>query len=521
MNYILSLSYFDLPHHLRSCLLYLALFPEDELIARDRLVQRWISEGFIRGESGQDLIELGEEYFHELVNRSLIQPEKIGYDGKVWSCRVHDTILDFLIDKSSQENFCTVREKQCKPDGIVRRLSLMGTDDDKIMEQLDLSQARSISAFGYIRRLPALAKSKSLRVLDLRSCFFLQNHHIKDIERLYQLRYLDISSTGITELPKQIGELLYLETLVTSYGLRELPESTTRLQRLARLFVNYNCKLPDGWGNLVNLQELEEIDALQHVEELDKLTNLRKLKIRLSTAGIEGDKLVQSKKKLVSSLCKLEKCGLRSLSILYYNYVEGYAGNEQFLPALDCISEVYVYGRDVFLIFRWLASLPNLRRLFFEDSKIEQQDIEMIGLIPNLLELTLYSVNSYFLRPWDCAQQLIISCKGFQQFQMFTVYNYRIGDLMFEPGAMPRLRELTLDITRNEKPNSAAVNFDLGIQHLSSLARLVVELDCSGFTAAEVKAVEDAFKSMAEANPNRPTLAMRRVNQYGMLQTSK
>jgi hypothetical protein len=405
MNYILSLSYFDLPHHLRSCLLYLALFPEDMLIKRQRLVWRWISEGFIHGESGQDLMELGEEYFHELVNRSLIQPEIIGYDGKVWSCRVHDTILDFLIDKSSQENFSTVREKQCKPGGIVRRLSLMGTDDEEIVEQLDLSQARSIGAFGGIRRFPALAKSKSLRVLDLKDCRNLGNHHIKDIERLYQLRYLDISRTEITELPRQIGELLYLETLVTSSRLRELPESTSRLRRLTRLFVHPNCKLPDGLGNLVNLQELDRIDALQlkHVEELGKLTNLRTLGINLRSGGIEGDKLVQSKEKLVSSLCKLEECGLRSLNISYD--LEEKDKEESFLPALGCIREVYVCGKDVFRISRWLASLPNLHRLCFTESKIEQQDIEMIGLMPNLLELTQWSLNS------DHARQLISSCK--------------------------------------------------------------------------------------------------------------
>jgi hypothetical protein len=246
------------------------------------------------------------------------------------------------------------------------------------------------------------------------------------------------------------------------------------------------------------------------VEELDKLTNLRKLKINLGTAGIEGDKLVQSKEMLVSSLCKLEECGLRSLSISYD--LEEMDKEGPFLPALGCIREVSVYGKDVFRIYRWLASLPNLHRLIFEDSKIEQHDIEMIGLIPNLLKLILLSVNLYD------ARQLIISCKGFQQLQIFEVYYSDMGALMFEPGAMPRLKELTLDITSKKKPNSVAVDFDLGIQHLSSLARLDVSIYCNDWTAAEVKAVEDAFKSMAEANPNR---VMRRVNQYLMLQTSK
>nr|ATY37426.1 SrTm5 resistance protein [Triticum monococcum]UFE16541.1 Sr22b [Triticum monococcum] len=509
MNYILSLSYFDLPHHLRSCLLYLALFPEDQLIGRKRLVRRWISEGFIHGESGQDLMELGEEYFHQLVNRSLIQPGNIGYDGKAMYCRVHDTILDFLIDKSSEENMCTVLKKQCKPNGIVRRLSLMGNEDEEIVEQLDLSHARSISAFGDIKLLPSLGRSKCLRVLDLQGCDQLENHHIKDIERLYQLRYLDISSTGITELPRQIGELLYLETLV-AYGLRELPESTSRLQRLARLFVYSGCKLPGGLGNLINLQELDCVDALhlKHVEELGKLTNLRKLSIKLDTGGIEGNKLEESKEKLVSSLCKLDECGLRSLSIHYY--LREKDGEEPFLPALGCIQEVCVYGQDISRISRWLASLPNLHRLFLNQPKIEQQDIEMIGLIPNLIDLSLS------LYKTDDAGRLIIRREGFQQLQSFRVYHTRMGVLMFEPGAMPRLKELKFyDFIG--KPKSGAVDFDFGIQHLSSLARLTVDLSCVGWTAAEVEAAEDAFKSMAEANPNRPILEMTRLFPQDML----
>jgi hypothetical protein len=268
------------------------------------------------------------------------------------------------------------------------------------------------------------------------------------------------------------------------------------------LFVGFRCKLPDGLGNLVNLQELDCIDALQlkHVEELGKLTNLRKLKIKLDSNGIESNKLVQSKEKLVSSLCKLDKCGLLSLSI-HYNLPER-DREEPFLPALGCIHEVYVDGEDILWISRWLAALPNLHTLFLAKSKIDQQDIEMIGLIPNLLELALNL-------EIDQTQRLVIRCKGFQQLQSFAVGFARMGDLMFEPGAMPRLKELTLHIF-TEKSKSAAGDFDLGIQHLSSLGCLSVILPCFGSTAAEVKAAEDAFKSMTQANPNRPTLEMRR-----------
>lgn len=239
MTYILSLSYFDLPLCLRSCLLYLTMFPEDYLIKRRRLVWRWISEGFIHAETEEDLFELGETYFYELINRSLIQPVDIGYDNIADSCRVHDTVLDFLTYKSKEENFCTSLTGPSKPDNRVRRLSLMGNEDVQTIEQLDLSHARSLGAFGYSREyLPPLGRSNALRVLDISYCFALGNQHVKDIGKLLQLRHLDISMTDITELPKQIGDLEYLETLdVSGTRLAELPESVLRLKRLAHLFV--------------------------------------------------------------------------------------------------------------------------------------------------------------------------------------------------------------------------------------------------------------------------------------------
>uniref|UniRef100_J3MKK0 Uncharacterized protein n=1 Tax=Oryza brachyantha TaxID=4533 RepID=J3MKK0_ORYBR len=126
MTWVLSLSYFDLPRHLQTCLMYLSIFPEDYVTKKDRLVGRWIAEGFINAKQGKSLLEIGDNYFNDLINRSLVQPVDED-DGQAQACsRVHDTILDFLVSRSNEENFLTLvggSNLIYTPVGKIRRVS--------------------------------------------------------------------------------------------------------------------------------------------------------------------------------------------------------------------------------------------------------------------------------------------------------------------------------------------------------------------------------------------------------------
>jgi hypothetical protein len=81
------------------------------MVQKHCLIWKWVAEGFIErkaGSSSNSLFEQGEEYFHELINRSMIQAVESKESGIVYGCRVHDMVLDLICDISNEEDLVTV-----------------------------------------------------------------------------------------------------------------------------------------------------------------------------------------------------------------------------------------------------------------------------------------------------------------------------------------------------------------------------------------------------------------------------
>ncbi|KAF0896119.1 hypothetical protein E2562_019617, partial [Oryza meyeriana var. granulata] len=283
MQRILSLSYNDLPHYLKTCLLYLSIYPEDFVIKRVPLLMRWIAEGFITTNGMQNLEETAEYYFNELINRSMIIPVSIQYDGRVDACRVHDVIFDLIISKSAEENFITVFGYQNhalgSQDKIRRLVDYRGQEEIMVPSNMTVLNVRSLTTYGSNEHVLPLSDFQALRTISIECNDHLENHHLNGIGRLFHLKYIRLNSVSISKLPEQIGELQQLETIdLAQTMIKELPKSIVKLKRLMFLLAD-DVHLPAGIGNMKALQKLYHMKVDNSISpntlhELQSLTEL-------------------------------------------------------------------------------------------------------------------------------------------------------------------------------------------------------------------------------------------------------
>lgn len=102
---ILSLSYDNLPAHLKACFLYMSLFPEDHEIPIKKLIRLWVAEGFVEPRRDERLEEVAEVYLVDLIERNLLFVAEMGPSGRIRSCSIHDVLRELSIRKAQEEKF--------------------------------------------------------------------------------------------------------------------------------------------------------------------------------------------------------------------------------------------------------------------------------------------------------------------------------------------------------------------------------------------------------------------------------
>ena len=399
---ILSLSYFDLPLHLKTCLLYLSIFPKDYTIGKEDLIRRWIAERFVHEQNGIAAYDLGERCFNDLINRSLIQPGGKDKFGEVNSCRVHDTVLDFIVSMAIEENFVTlIGVPGINPiaGNKVRRLSIQ--NDGQIPSGLILSSVRSLNVFGGNVEIPSLSELRLLRVLAFEDCEQLADDHLADVGNLLHLRYLKLNHAhSVTKLPQETAELQHLRTLEV-HGHNKIMEIPTaicqveRLECLVTLVTDDYTILPDEIADMKALRVLEGVNVYIHsvdfIKRFGELTNLRKLGMLFANSDAD-EEWEEKYGEIVSSIYKLTQANLDSLHIHTVNEPPELLDNlSKEHPEPLGLRELVIEGDDVSGLAAWWGLLMNLQKLLFcAYERVSDEDVETLRSLSDLKYLCIH-----------------------------------------------------------------------------------------------------------------------------------
>lgn len=500
---ILLFSYYDLPCHLRTCLLYLSMFPEDYTIMKHTLIRKWVAEGFVHREVGKGLFEVGERYFNELINRSMIEAIGGKYGRTIYGCRVHDMVLDIVCWLSKEENYVIVMDSNKQQTSHVinnaRRLAIqervLGEQDPLV--NMQMPHLRSFNVTGCrVNVMPSLSIFAVLRVLDMEGCTFIgDRYHLEHIGKLLQLRYLGLRGMPISELPEEIRSLTFLQTLMLAETkIMELPPCVGQLQQLKCLYAPDTNFCSDWtWIHLISLEELVLGDVSESpnfvLEQLGKLTELRRLNVMIRRLDEKLNKV------LVQSLCCLHKIQELGLRIDYDEPVV--ISWEGFVPSPK-LRHVYILMTSCRLP-GWInpSLVPNLTNLML---RIETVDTEILRRMPVLTSLEL--LMSHSCSGW--VPQLDVM-QGFPELRNFYC---NLAVPKFLPGAMPSLEQVLFTVRVRELKDNLLVDLDVvfsSLENLPILQSVKCYLHCSLASNVEMEEVEAAVRRAVAIHPNHPT----------------
>jgi disease resistance protein RPM1 len=509
MRKILLLSYYDLTPQLKTCLLYLSLFPEDYEIKKNRLILRWISEGFVQqGDARQSLFEIGQSYFNELLNRSLIQPGDIDEDDiSPFSCRVHDMVFDLICSVSRDESFATTLYGDCKQitssKRKVRRLSIHNTS----WPTMNMSKLRSLTINNpaITNSMPPLSCYHLLCVLDLQYCNLYDYPSADFVGKLFHLRYLSLSDTGYAgEVPREIGKLQFLQTFCfRGTDIKQVPWSIFGLRQLMCLIAGYSTRLPtSGLRNLSSLELLQmNVDSAYIAEELGYLTQLRVLVVKLRKDK-EGRWDESMCKVLVGSLGKLHK--LQSLGVEISDNVE--VDLEGSVDSLWSLYHLRIFGTSRLPTWVDPTSFFLLSHLRIKVGELRSEDIQALGMLQALRVLRV-KVAGY---KQVVFQRFMISADAFPCVMRCKFSGFSMVPSMFPPGAMPKLQHLKFHIRQEDFCWSEFNVDELALGHLPSVQTVWVRIYGKEEVNQEVVTkVKAALMQQARVHSNHPDIYFR------------
>ncbi|KAM0941666.1 putative P-loop containing nucleoside triphosphate hydrolase, leucine-rich repeat domain superfamily [Dioscorea sansibarensis] len=241
VRHTLNLSFIYLKDYLKSCFLYLRIFPENYVIKKKRLIKLWVAEGFIEEKGAKTMEGVAEEYFNELIHRCVLKVVERNDTGMVKSCRMHDLVRELNISTAKAKRFSAICDgtEVAGLDGESRHLSLHSTSHSM---QLSPSLSSLRSFFIFDTTIPASLLTLVMKQFRLLRVLYLQEVPIEvvpdEVFKLFNLYYLSLRKTKVKELPNSIANLHNLQTLdLAQTNIEKLPSGISELKKLQKLVI--------------------------------------------------------------------------------------------------------------------------------------------------------------------------------------------------------------------------------------------------------------------------------------------
>jgi hypothetical protein len=446
---MIKFSYNDLPREYKSCLLYLAIFPQGHNISRSTLVGRWVAQGLITKEDWSTAVFHAEQCFEALIKRRLVLPCDIGVAGKVKSCMVGHQVHGYITKIANKEHILDARLS----DVVARHFSIF----------CGLRLRASDGIDGFVSNLPKyLPQLPLLKVLDLEGCASEKlNRYLKDIcNKILFLKYLSLRGTKVTDLPTEINNLNELEVL--DIRQTEVPARKTKgllLLKLRRLLAD--CIDPKKNGHLSHspvqiprkIRRMENLEVLSNVKASSDGRELQDIKHlwQLKKLGVVIQDEHQHLHNLLSSIDDLKEC-LQSLSITISNTRRSNTRRKSpkqkpmdNLPTLsrrhlDSLSINGFCTQREQLLEVLVKDCDELAKVTLSGTKLEQKDMMALALLHKLrcVRLRSYAYNG---------SKLTFNKNEFPHIKYFLVEGHNMIDIEFQDNTSAELEKIVLSFT--------------------------------------------------------------------------
>ncbi|XP_065851370.1 probable disease resistance protein At1g12290 isoform X2 [Euphorbia lathyris] len=477
INSLLQFCFDSLPNHrIKCCLVYFSLFPEDFTIAKNELIDFWICEHLLdEYDTQDDTLDLGYNAIHTLIGAGLLEEEDDDYCVKLL-----DTIREFASSIAIKcQMFKRAQLIEATPENLVTHVGWPSTMGN--FKQNLANTSSDLFAFLLNHNPFTMLKLQLFHRVEMEIEIAQYKNNV--------LTVLDLSYSGVEEVPREISTLVSLQYLNLSHTwIDRLPIELTMLTKLKCLNLEYDDQL--------------RVIPRQLMYSLSSLHVLKMFRCGYSVEEL-GDNILSVRDMDIDPLLRMQHLKVLSITVTCASALRKIVSNPRLLSCIQSLS-LEVFWDSKSLDISPLFAMKNLLTLEIRQTEVLEElngnplhsgaasfrRLRKITLAQcsNLQELTWVTLvpNLKVLRVESCEkmEEIITNSEGGEDVEPFA----ELEILALEN--LPKLKSIywkALPFQHLKK---------IEIIDCSLLKKLPLNLDCAESNKLVIEAEEDWWKDV-------------------------